>query len=175
MGKLNGHLRTEVFLVLLAIGIGIIESILPKPFPFLRLGLANVVTVSAIIRYGNWTGLRINVLRSTGAAIFLGTLATPTYVLSLAGGVVSAIIMGSLKKIFSVTGISVAGSLSSLSIQILLASKLLPGLPISALVIPLAIWGVLSGTITGIITVVMLKKGFPWISESGVDSAYPSG
>ncbi|MCK5065121.1 MAG: Gx transporter family protein, partial [Candidatus Fermentibacteraceae bacterium] len=86
MHKLNDHFRVEIILVLLAIGIGVLENIVPKPFPFLKLGLANVVTVSAIIRYGTMTGLRINVLRSTGAALILGIIATPTYLLSLAGG-----------------------------------------------------------------------------------------
>ena len=175
MNKLTGHFRVEVFLVLLAIGIGVLENIVPKPFPFLRLGLGNVVTVSAIIRYGTMTGLRINILRSTGAALLLGTIATPTYLLSLAGGIVSSIVMGNLRKAFSITGISVAGSLCSLCIQLFLAMLLLPGLPVGALALPLVIWGILSGTVTGIVAVILLRKGFPWIVEAGVDSTCYQG
>lgn len=170
MNKLNDHFQAEIILVLLAIGIGVLENIVPKPFPFLKLGLANVVTVSAIIRYGTMAGLRINVLRSTGAALLLGIIATPTYLLSLAGGIVSSIVMGYLRKLFSVTGISVAGSLCSLCIQLFLASLLLPGLPVGALALPLVVWGILSGAVTGIVAVVLLRKGFPWIREAGVDS-----
>ncbi len=170
MDKLNGHFRAEIILVLLAIGIGVLENIVPKPFPFLKLGLANVVTVSAIIRYGTMTGLRINVLRSTGAALLLGIIATPTYLLSLAGGIVSSIVMGNLRNVFSVTGISVAGSLCSLCIQLFLAMLLLPGLPVGTLAMPLIVWGILSGAVTGIVAVILLRKGFPWIREAGVDS-----
>lgn len=163
--------RIEVLLVVLAIGAGVIENLIPRPLPFIKLGLANVITVAAIAKYGFWTGLRVNILRSTGAALFIGTLATPTYLLSVSGGIASAVVMGCTKKCFSVIGMSVSGSLSSLSIQLLTASALLPGLPTENLVLPLAIWGFLSGTITGIVATVLLRRGFPWIYNPGVDSA----
>ena len=165
------RVRIEVLLVILAIGAGVIENLIPRPIPFIKPGLANVVTVAAIVKYGFWTGLRVNVLRSTGAALFIGTLATPTYLLSLAGGIASALVMGSVKRIFSVTGMSVAGSLGSLLVQLLTASMLLPGFPVAGLLLPISIWGTLSGTITGIVAIVLLRRGFPWIHNSGVDSA----
>lgn len=163
--------RIEVLLVILAIGAGVIENLIPRPLPFIKLGLANVITVAAITKYGFWTGLRVNVLRSTGAALFIGTLATPTYLLSISGGIASAMAMGGVKKYFSVTGMSISGSLGSLSIQLLSASVLLPGLPLDSLILPLGVWGFLSGTITGIVAIVLLRRGFPWIHDPGVDSA----
>ncbi len=162
--------RIEVFLVVLATGAGIIEGLLPRPVPFIKPGLANIITVAAIAKYGIWTGLRVNILRATGAAFFMGTLATPTFLLSLSGGIASAIIMGSVLKVFSLTGMSVAGSIGSLMTQLLVASILLRGLPVSNLLLPLSIWGTLSGTITGIVAIVLLRKGFPWIESTGVDS-----
>lgn len=162
--------RIEVLLVILAVGTGVVENLIPRPLPFIKLGLANVITVAAITKYGFWTGLRVNVLRATGAALFLGTLATPTYLLSIFGGIASAMVMGGVKKYFSVTGMSVSGSLGSLSIQLLTASVLLPGLPLDSLIIPLAIWGFLSGTITGIVATVLLRRSFPWIHDPGIDS-----
>ena len=164
------QVRIEVLLVMLAIGAGVLENLIPRPVPFIKPGLANVVTVAAIAKYGFWTGLRVNILRATGAAFLIGPLATPTYLLSLSGGIASALVMGSVKRIFSVTGMSVAGSLGSLSVQLLTASLLLPGLPAASLLLPLSIWGTLSGTITGIVAIVLLKRGFPWIHNSGVDS-----
>jgi heptaprenyl diphosphate synthase len=160
----------EVVLVLLAVGTAVIEGLVPKPVPFLRFGLANVVTVAAIVRYGTRTGLMINILRSTGAALFLGTLVTPTYLLSLAGGITSAIVMGSLKRVLSITGISVSGSMASLLIQLLIAGILLPGLPVRELLPLVSIWGMISGAVTGIIAAILLRKGFPWLGEAGVDS-----
>jgi len=165
------RIRTEAFLVVLAIGAGVIESLIPRPVPFIKPGLANVVTVAAIAKYGLWTGLRVNLLRATGTAIFIGTLATPTFILSLTGGIASAVMMGTSSKFFSVTGMSVSGSLASMYAQLIAASVLLPGLPAGSLIIPLAVWGTLSGTITGIVAIVLLRNGFPWIPDSGVDAA----
>lgn len=165
------RVRIEVLLVILATGAGVIESLIPRPFPFIKPGLANVVTVAAIAKYGLWTGLRVNILRATGAAFVIGTLATPTYLLSLSGGIASALVMGSVRKVLSITGMSVTGSLASLFVQLLTASVLLPGLPVAGLLLPLSIWGTLSGTITGILAIVLLRRGFPWIHYSGVDSA----
>ncbi len=165
----KNRVRIEVLLVILAIGASVIESIIPRPIPFIKPGLANVVTVAAIIKYGFWTGLRVNILRATGAAIFIGIIATPTYLLSLSGGIASALVMGSVRRVLSVTGMSVAGSLASLYIQLLTASVILPGLPAGGLILPLSIWGTLSGTITGIVAIVLLRRGFPWIHDSGVD------
>jgi len=165
----KNRIRIEVLLVILATGAGVIESIIPRPIPFIKPGLANVVTVAAIIKYGIWSGLRVNILRATGAALFIGTIATPTYLLSLSGGIASALVMGSVRRVLSVTGMSAAGSLASLYIQLLTASVLLPGLPAAGLILPLSIWGTLSGTITGIVAIVLLRRGFPWIHDSGVD------
>jgi len=164
------RVRIEVLLVMLAVGAGVLESLIPRPIPFIKPGLANVVTVAAIFKYGFWTGLRVNILRATGAALFIGTLATPTYLLSLTGGIVSAMAMGSVKRIFSITGMSITGSLGSLMVQLLTASALLPGLPAAGLLLPIIIWGTLSGTITGIVATVLLRRGFPWIHDAGVDS-----
>lgn len=165
----GNRLRIEVLLVVLATGAGVIEGLIPRPIPFIKPGLANVITVAAITKYGFWTGLRVNVLRATGAALFIGTLATPTYLLSLTGGIASALVMGGVKRMFSITGMSITGSLGSLTMQLFTASVLLPGLPAGSILLPLSIWGTLSGTITGIVATVLLRRGFPWVNDSGVD------
>lgn len=167
----EGRIGAEVLMVILATGIGLIENMLPRPLPFIKPGIANIVTVAAVAKYGTFTGLRVNLLRATGAALFTGTLATPSYLLSLCGGASSALVMGLVIRFLSVTGTSVSGSLASLWTQLALACALLPGLPAGSLLPTLSAWGFLSGALTGIIAAVMLRKGFPWIPGTGVDSA----
>jgi heptaprenyl diphosphate synthase len=159
----EGRLRAEVVMVILATGAGVIENMIPRPLPFIKPGLANIVTVAAVAKYGMLTGLRVNILRATGAALFAGVIATPTYILSLAGGAASALVMGISVRFLSVTGTSVTGSLASLWLQLAIACALLPGLPAGNLLLPLSIWGFLSGAFTGIIAAVLLRKGFPWM------------
>lgn len=157
----------------MAVSLGVIEGMVPKPLPFLRPGLANIATVAGILRIGPGAGIRINLFRSAGAAIFLGTLATPTFLLSLSGGMASAAVMGSTRKLFSVTGLSLAGSLASIAAQLGAASLVLPGLPLRSLVLPAIAWGTLAGLITGISAGLLLRRGFPWTGYGGVDSANP--
>jgi len=169
----RGRFTEEVILTLMAVSLGVIEGMVPKPIPFLRPGLANIATVAGILRIGPAAGIRINLFRSVGAAIFLGTLATPTFVLSLSGGLASAMVMGWTRNLFSVTGLSVAGSLASISAQLGAASMVLPGLPLQALLLPAVAWGTLAGLITGISAGLLLRRGFPWTGPGGVDSVQP--
>lgn len=173
MSDSRGTLRAEVLLTLMAIAIGVLEGMIPKPFPFLKPGFANIATLAGIIRFGPWMGFRINLLRSAGAGLFLGTLATPTFALSLAGGMASATVMGLGRRFFSVTGLSLAGSMASMAAQLAAAGLLLPGLPLRALVLPVAAWGALTGTATGLTATILLRRGFPWIGGDGVDSTQP--
>ncbi|MBD3277508.1 MAG: hypothetical protein GF388_04335 [Candidatus Aegiribacteria sp.] len=164
-------LRIEVFLVLLAVAAGLIENILPRPVPFVKPGLANIVTVAAVVKYGMGTAIRINLLRSAGASLVMGTLATPSFVLAVSGGLASAMAMGLLRRLFSVPALSVSGSLASMWIQLLTFSLLFTDFPSKNLFLPITMWGVAAGTITGIMATVLLRRGFPWISGTGVDSA----
>ena len=160
-------------LTLAATAIGVLEGLVPRPLPFLKPGLANVATVAGIVRFGPGMGLRINLLRSVGAALFLGTIATPTFVLSLAGGMASALVMGLARRFFSVTGLSLAGSLASMAAQLAAAGVLLPGLPVGRLVVPAAAWGTLSGVATGLAAAFLIGRGFPRLGADGVDSMGP--
>ena len=108
------RLPPEVILALLAIGIGIVESFLPRPVPFMKFGLANIITIIAVLKYGTITGLKVNILRAGAVSLFLGTMATPAFILSLSGGIISALVMGAVKRFFSVPGVSVSGSIAGL-------------------------------------------------------------
>ena len=166
----SARIRGETVLAIMAVAITVLEGLIPKPVPFLKPGLANVATIAGILRYGAWSGLRINLLRSMGAAIFTGTIATPTFVLSLVGGVASASVMGPLRSFMSVPGLSVMGSMTSMGMQLAAASLMLPGLPAQSLLIPVMIWAVAAGAVTGLMAVLLLRKGFPWMDGSGLDS-----
>jgi heptaprenyl diphosphate synthase len=44
--------RDLTILILMATALGVIDSLIPRPLPFMKLGLANVATVIAVFRYG---------------------------------------------------------------------------------------------------------------------------
>lgn len=73
----------------LAIVIHILEAGLPSPVPGIKPGLANVVTLIALLRHGWAVAVWVAVLRVLVSALLLGTFMTPTFVLSASGAMLS--------------------------------------------------------------------------------------
>ena len=111
--------RTKKIVVLaLLLGTGIIlflfETLLPRPLPWLKPGLANVATLLALYFYGAREALGITICRVFLGGIIIGTLFNPAFILSLGGGVCATIAMAIAKRLwgeyFSVLGISLLGA-----------------------------------------------------------------
>jgi heptaprenyl diphosphate synthase len=77
------------WLTALAITIHIAESALPSPLPGIKPGLANVVTIVALIQYGWATAAWVALLRVVIGSLLIGTFLSPTFLLSLAGALAS--------------------------------------------------------------------------------------
>lgn len=141
------------------------ESFVPHPLPGVRLGLANIVTLVALVRLGARSAVALAVLRTLVGALVMGTFLTPTFVLSLAGGVTSALVMAGCFRLsaagrgLSYLGISIAGAVSHVAIQLVLVYLLFirsPG------VLWLGPWLVLAavgaGTLTGLIAIQAMRR-----------------
>ncbi|MCK5785434.1 MAG: Gx transporter family protein [Candidatus Sabulitectum sp.] len=151
-------------LILMATALGVIDSFIPRPLPFMKIGLANVAAVIAVVRYGFLKTLELNLLRAFAVALITGLLATPSFLLSVAGAVASAVVMGGLRKVLSgklsITGLSVAGAVASLWTQLLLATLILAGLPLQNIVLFLTLWGVISGGAVGLLAQKTVNRSF---------------
>jgi len=81
------------WLTALAITIHIAESALPSPLPGIKPGLANVVTIVALIQYGWATAAWVALLRVLIGSLLIGTFLSPTFLLSLAGALASIAVL----------------------------------------------------------------------------------
>jgi len=86
--------RLIVGLAALAVAIHVLETAIPSPLPGLRPGLANVITLIVLFRYGWRMAAWITLLRIVGASLLIGTFLTPAFALSLSGGLISLAVMG---------------------------------------------------------------------------------
>jgi len=147
--------RELTILILTAIALGVVDSLIPRPVPFMKLGLANVAAVIAVVRFGFIKTLELNLLRTLAVALVTGLLATPAFLLSLSGALASAAIMGLLRRLLkeklSVAGLSMAGAVASLWGQLFVATLILTGLPLQNIVLLLTVWGIVSGGAVGIL------------------------
>ena len=114
-----------------AIVLHIIESALPTTllFPGAKLGLANIITLFVLVSYSFFDCLKVVLIRIVLSSLLIGTFFTISFWLSLAGGVISLLVMGYVYqnhyKKFSLIGISVLGAASHNLAQVGMASLLI--------------------------------------------------
>ena len=142
------------------------ESLLPHPVPGVRLGLANIITVVAMVYIGPGSAVQLAVLRTLVSSMVLGTFLTPTFVLSFSGGVVSALVMVLLYRLsgrgpfsFGLIGISVGGAVSHIATQVALVYLLFIRSSGVLWLWPwLCIAAVVTGVLTGLIAVQAVRR-----------------
>ena len=80
-------------LAALAVGLTLAEAALPMPVPGVKPGLANVVTLWVLLRWGWRDAAWVSLLRIFAASLALGSFMTPGFVLSLCGGLAGLLIL----------------------------------------------------------------------------------
>jgi heptaprenyl diphosphate synthase len=150
------------WLAALAIVIHIAESALPSPLPGIKPGLANVVTVAVLIRYG-WTAAAwVALLRVLVGSLLLGTFLSPTFVLSAGGALCSIIVLGLASRLpgrgLGPVGYCALAAQAHMAGQFGLAYALfIPHAALLHLLPVLMSAALLFGVLSGIITATMLK------------------
>lgn len=118
-------------LAAVALFLSSIEHVIPKPVPFLKIGLANLPILIGLTVLQPRELLSLVTVKIIGQGIVQGTLFSYIIVFSAAGSLTSAIIMIILHRLLhkniSLIGISVVGALVSNTAQIMIARFLLFG------------------------------------------------
>ena len=143
----------------LALIFSYVEAIIPynPGVPGIKLGIANVVTVVALYKFGNKDAAAVSIIRVVLAGLLFNGLFGMLY--ALAGAAVSLAGMILLKKtgLFSVTGVSMAaGVLHNLG-QLLVAAALIEDLRIFFYFPVLMFSGIAAGILVGIASTLVLR------------------
>jgi len=124
--------RRQVFLALfvaVAVTLHLFETLLPTPVPWLRLGLANIMTLAALYLYGGRAAWTVSLARVGIGSLLLGRLFSPGFWLALAGAIVATSAMIILYRVagrrLSPIGISAVGAAGHALGQILAARLLI--------------------------------------------------
>ncbi|MBQ3890581.1 MAG: Gx transporter family protein [Lachnospiraceae bacterium] len=146
-------------LVALALIFSYIEHLIPMPIPVpgVKLGLANLVTLTGLFFLNPLQVLLILITRIALAGFMFGNLSTIIY--SLSGGLVSFLVMILAKKIklFSPLGVSILGGVFHNLGQLLIAMLVLKSNALIAYLPILIIIGSISGTLIGIAAKALCK------------------
>lgn len=137
-----------------------IESQIPIPFPVpgIKLGLANLVVIIALYGMGTKEAFVLSIVR-----ILLVGLAyrdPSTLIFSLAGGLLSWLLMALFKKLklFSMVGVSIIGGIAHNVGQIAVAILYVNNAGLIYYLPVLMISGVISGMLIGILGAVTIKR-----------------
>jgi len=126
------RVRRKIFLALftaLAVAVHALEVLLPTPLPWFRLGLANVLTLVALLLYGGRAAWTVSLSRVGLGSLVLGRLFGPGFWLALSGAICATAAMVLawrwLQRWFGPVGISVLGAVAHVCGQLLIAWLLL--------------------------------------------------
>lgn len=126
--------RTErkiAFVAAATLLLSTLEYLIPKPLPFLRLGLANLPILLVLDIFTFKTFFILLLLKSIGQGFVTGTLFSYLFFISLAGTLSSGLVMKGTKALFrrrvSLVGCSILGALASNLSQLGVASLLIYG------------------------------------------------
>jgi heptaprenyl diphosphate synthase len=169
-GGFKMELRDMVYLSLLAtfaIVVHSLEMVFPSPLPWLRLGLANIMTLATLIHFGLKAALFVTLIRVLVGSFLVGSFLNPGFFLSFSGGIMSTLAMGLVisifKRAFSPVGVSLIGAFTHNLTQIAVAYIMIVKRKEVFLLVPVILaLAILTGTFNGIASTILANhlKGF---------------
>ena len=154
------RIATAAVLATLALMFSYLETLIPLSvtMPGVKLGIANLVVLIALYKLDFRYAFAINLVRIVISGLLFSGVFGMIY--SLAGGMLSLLVMWILKKtnLFSIVGVSMAGGVFHNIGQLLIASALVSDLRMFLYLPILMFSGLASGIIIGILCHFILQK-----------------
>ncbi|MDR1469145.1 MAG: Gx transporter family protein [Spirochaetaceae bacterium] len=147
--------KTAALLGAFCLFLSSIEYLIPKPLPFMRLGIANLPLMLALDILPFPVFARLVGIKIFGQALITGSLFSYVFLFSLAGTVLSTFFQFLLRrlvdpKLLGFAGIGVAGGLLSNLTQLALAQVFILGASIRFIAVPFLAAGVITGLVLGL-------------------------
>ena len=144
-----------------AIGLSLIDAAIPLPLPGVKPGLANIVTLIVLARYGWGTAAWVSLLRVFAGGLVLGQFLSPGFFMSLSGALASLCVLGFAERLpqrwFGPVSWSTLAAFAHIGGQLALAAGwLLPGPAIDTLLPLFAAAALVFGAVNGIVVARLL-------------------
>lgn len=153
-------------LAALAMALAVADAAFPSPIPGVKPGLANIVVLVALARYGLRIAAWVSVLRVVAAGIAFGSFLTPGFFLSCAGAAASLAVLALACRLpprwFGPVSHSILAAFAHIAGQLALAAAwLVPAAAAAALAPVFAVAALLFGTVNGIVAARWLRGDPP--------------
>ena len=139
-----------------ALGLSVLEAAIPSPLPGVKPGLANIVTLIVLARYGWRAAVWVSLLRVFAGGLIMGNFLSPGFFLGLSGAVFSLGILGVCQYLpsnwFGAVTHSILAAFAHISGQLLLVYFwLIPHTGLAYLLPIFALAALIFGTTNGLI------------------------
>jgi len=158
--------RRVAWLATAAVGLSLVDAAIPSPLPGVKPGLANIVTLVVLARYGWGTAVWVSGLRVLAGSLLLGYFLAPGFFLSLTGTTLSLLTLGLARHLpqrwFGPVSLSILAAFAHIGGQLLLARVwLIPHDGVFLLTPVFAGAALVFGTINGLIAAKLLAEPPP--------------
>ena len=150
-------------LAALAIGLHLIEAVVPSPLPGVKPGIANIVTLYVLYRFDYATAAWVSLLRVFASSLLFGNFLSPTFVLSLSGATMSLVALYFAQYLprcyFGPVSLSILAAFAHMLAQLLLVRFwLIPHAGVAYLIPIFMLAALFFGLINGVVTNILLKR-----------------
>ena len=150
-------------LAALAIGLHLIEAVVPSPLPGVKPGIANIVTLYVLYRFDFATAAWVSLLRVFASSLLFGNFLSPTFVLSLSGAMMSLVALYFVqylpRRYFGPVSLSILAAFAHMLAQLLLVRFwLIPHAGVAYLIPIFMLAALFFGLINGVVTNILLKR-----------------
>jgi heptaprenyl diphosphate synthase len=132
-----------------------VEYMIPKPLPFMRLGIANLPILLAVDILPLPWFLLLALVKVVGMSLVSGSLFSYVALFSLAGTMSAALVMWASRKaggrLLSMVGVSILGAVASNAVQIFLAMAFVFGRAARLIAPPFLGMGLVTGALLGML------------------------
>ncbi|MDR1999951.1 MAG: Gx transporter family protein [Zoogloeaceae bacterium] len=149
-----------------AIALTVAEAAIPTPLPGIKPGLANIVVLVVLARYGWREAAWVSLLRVVAGSLLVGQFLAPGFFLSLTGALLSLAVLAFSSRLpqraFGPVSQSVLAAFAHIGGQVLLARLwLVPHDGVFYLVPAFAVFALFFGIINGLIAARLLRENAP--------------
>lgn len=149
-------------LLMAAIALHLFEAALPGLGPWFKPGLANIVTLLALVWLGPRAALSLAISRVVLGSILIGTIFTPTFIISMAGTLAATAVMLIVWRLIpgiTLVGISLLGAIAHMTAQFATVESLfIHQQALYYLLPPLLLLSALTGWINGAVAAYIVSR-----------------
>ena len=146
-----------------ALGLTVLEAAIPSPLPGVKPGLANIVTLIVLARYGWRIAAWVSLLRVLAGSLLFGNFLTPGFFLSLSGALLSLLVLALAQHLpsrwFGPVSLSIYAAFAHIAGQMAIVYLwLIPHAGIAYLIPIFAAAALVFGTVNGLIAARFMEE-----------------